>query len=166
MPIADNLVLSCAAVFRIHEYLPDPVVPYFEAGVDTLLDLLTKANVISDVKRTRKSGDESEPESESRSSGTLWGRIFVATDKTCSAFGNLQTLSQPVQPTMRLHPILSPSDLRWKRRRANSIWRLKSGAERLSGKHWIRNASARIWGNTRTNSASLAIPSRCLTRVV
>ncbi|PWN46350.1 hypothetical protein IE81DRAFT_319256 [Ceraceosorus guamensis] len=49
-------------LFRIHEYLPDPVVPYFEAGVDTLLDLLTKANVISDVKRTRKSGDEAEPE--------------------------------------------------------------------------------------------------------
>lgn len=50
-------------LFRIHEYLPDAVVPYFEAGVDTLLDLLLKANIISDVKRNlRKGTDESEGE--------------------------------------------------------------------------------------------------------
>ncbi|UZJ50747.1 hypothetical protein CBS101457_000067 [Exobasidium rhododendri] len=50
-------------LFRIHEYLPDAVVPYFEAGVDTLLDLLLKANIISNVKRTtRKNVDEGEPE--------------------------------------------------------------------------------------------------------
>lgn len=40
-------------LFRIHEYLPDGVVPYFEAMVDTLLDVLIKANVITDVKRMR-----------------------------------------------------------------------------------------------------------------
>lgn len=40
-------------LFRIHEYLPDGVVPYFEAMVDTLLDVLMKANVITDVKRMR-----------------------------------------------------------------------------------------------------------------
>ncbi|PWN52144.1 hypothetical protein IE53DRAFT_361022 [Violaceomyces palustris] len=50
-------------LFRIHEYLPDAVVPYFEAMVDTLLDLLIKANVITDVKRmTPRSEDEAEPE--------------------------------------------------------------------------------------------------------
>jgi protein kinase C substrate 80K-H len=52
-----------SAVYRIHEYLPDAVVPYFEAGVDTLLDLLIKANVIYDVKRTRRAAEEGEPES-------------------------------------------------------------------------------------------------------
>lgn len=40
-------------LFRIHEYLPDGIVPYFEAMVDTLLDVLIKANVITDVKRMR-----------------------------------------------------------------------------------------------------------------
>jgi protein kinase C substrate 80K-H len=45
-------------LFRIHEYLPDVVVPYFEAGVDTLLDLLLKANIISDVKRNLRKGVE------------------------------------------------------------------------------------------------------------
>ncbi|EPQ27727.1 uncharacterized protein PFL1_04864 [Pseudozyma flocculosa PF-1] len=59
---ADNGLL-----FRIHEYLPDPVVPYFEAMVDTLLDVLIKANVIKDVKRMRPkgaggSGDGAEPD--------------------------------------------------------------------------------------------------------
>ncbi|KAN0064213.1 hypothetical protein ACQY0O_003380 [Thecaphora frezii] len=54
-------------LFRIHEYLPDPLVPYFEAMVDTLLDVLIKANVIKDVKRMRPksgggSGDVAEPE--------------------------------------------------------------------------------------------------------
>lgn len=50
-------------LFRIHEYLPDAVVPYFEAGVDTLLDLLLKANIISDVKRNlRKNTEEGEGE--------------------------------------------------------------------------------------------------------
>lgn len=50
-------------LFRIHEYLPDAVVPYFEAGVDTLLDLLLKANIISDYKRnTRKGTEEGEAE--------------------------------------------------------------------------------------------------------
>lgn len=56
-------------LFRIHEYLPDGVVPYFEAMVDTLLDVLIKANVITDVKRMRpksssssSSGNEVEPE--------------------------------------------------------------------------------------------------------
>ncbi|MCO5546877.1 hypothetical protein L7F22_000314 [Adiantum nelumboides] len=39
------------------------MVPYFEAGVDTLLDLLLKANIISDVKRTsRKNVEEGEAE--------------------------------------------------------------------------------------------------------
>lgn len=52
-------------LFRIHEYLPDAVVPYFEAAVDTLLDLLLKANVITDVKRkSRRNVEEGEPESE------------------------------------------------------------------------------------------------------
>lgn len=56
-------------LFRIHEYLPDPLVPYFEAMVDTLLDVLLKANIITDVKRMRPregnaaSGDTAEPES-------------------------------------------------------------------------------------------------------
>ncbi len=50
-------------LFRIHEYLPDGVVPYFEAMVDTLLDVLIKANVITDVKRMRpKAADGAEPE--------------------------------------------------------------------------------------------------------
>lgn len=52
-------------LFRIHEYLPDGIVPYFEAMVDTLLDVLMKANVITDVKRMRPKssvGSESEPE--------------------------------------------------------------------------------------------------------
>lgn len=40
-------------LFRIHEYLPDPFVPYFEAMIDTLLDVLIKANVIKDVQRMR-----------------------------------------------------------------------------------------------------------------
>jgi protein kinase C substrate 80K-H len=39
------------------------VVPYFEAAVDTLLDLLLKANIISNVKRTsRKNVEEGETE--------------------------------------------------------------------------------------------------------
>ncbi|PWY98421.1 hypothetical protein BCV70DRAFT_201738 [Testicularia cyperi] len=51
-------------LFRVHEYLPDVFVPYFEAMVDTLLDVLIKANIITDVKRMRpKSGsDGDEPE--------------------------------------------------------------------------------------------------------
>ncbi len=53
-------------LFRIHEYLPDGVVPYFEAMVDTLLDVLIKANVITDVKRMRPksptSSSSDEPE--------------------------------------------------------------------------------------------------------
>lgn len=53
-------------LFRIHEYLPDAVVPYFEAMVDTLLDVLIKANLIKDVNRMRPrdtaSGSGSEPE--------------------------------------------------------------------------------------------------------
>ncbi len=50
-------------LFRIHEYLPDGVVPYFEAMVDTLLDVLIKANVITDVKRMRPKADgDAEPE--------------------------------------------------------------------------------------------------------
>ena len=52
-------------LFRIHEYLPDGVVPYFEAMVDTLLDVLIKANVITDVKRMRPKSTSSttdEPE--------------------------------------------------------------------------------------------------------
>jgi hypothetical protein len=57
--------LSMIVVFRIHEYLPDSVVPYFEAFVDTLLDLLLKANIISSFKRSRPaSGDAAVPESE------------------------------------------------------------------------------------------------------
>lgn len=52
-------------LFRIHEYLPDGVVPYFEAMVDTLLDVLIKANVITDVKRMRpKSASSSSDEPE------------------------------------------------------------------------------------------------------
>ncbi|PWN33159.1 uncharacterized protein FA14DRAFT_155858 [Meira miltonrushii] len=54
-------------LFRIHEYLPDAIVPYFEAGVDTFLDLLLKANIITEVKRskTRRAGDSaSEGEAE------------------------------------------------------------------------------------------------------
>ncbi|KAK0545536.1 hypothetical protein OC845_005058 [Tilletia horrida] len=43
-------------LFRIHEYLPDALVPTFEALVDTFLDLLLKTNVISSVKRKRPSG--------------------------------------------------------------------------------------------------------------
>ncbi|KAJ9477284.1 Glucosidase 2 subunit beta [Pseudozyma hubeiensis] len=52
-------------LFRIHEYLPDGIVPYFEAMVDTLLDVLIKSNVITDVKRMRpksSSSTEAEPE--------------------------------------------------------------------------------------------------------
>ncbi|GAC92778.1 hypothetical protein PHSY_000334 [Pseudozyma hubeiensis SY62] len=52
-------------LFRIHEYLPDGIVPYFEAMVDTLLDVLIKSNVITDVKRMRpksSSSTETEPE--------------------------------------------------------------------------------------------------------
>jgi protein kinase C substrate 80K-H len=51
-------------LFRIHEYLPDAIVPYFEAAVDTVLDLLLKANIIAEVKRSksRKSGNEAETE--------------------------------------------------------------------------------------------------------
>ncbi|SPC68084.1 related to alpha glucosidase II beta subunit [Ustilago sp. UG-2017b] len=74
--IADHKRLTTESdgglLFRIHEYLPDGVVPYFEAMVDTLLDVLIKANVITDVKRMRPksassapspSSTESEPES-------------------------------------------------------------------------------------------------------
>lgn len=51
-------------MFRIHEYLPDTLVPYFEALVDTILDLLLKANVITDVKRSKRAAaEEGEPES-------------------------------------------------------------------------------------------------------
>nr|CDI57162.1 related to alpha glucosidase II beta subunit [Melanopsichium pennsylvanicum 4] len=62
-------------LFRIHEYLPDGVVPYFEAMVDTLLDVLIKANVITDVKRMRpktpsSSGDEPENVSSARRAHT------------------------------------------------------------------------------------------------
>ncbi|KDN36198.1 hypothetical protein K437DRAFT_260198 [Tilletiaria anomala UBC 951] len=55
-------------LFRIHEYLPDSVVPYFEAFVDTLLDLLLKANIISSVKRVRPAGASADivPENVSR----------------------------------------------------------------------------------------------------
>ncbi|KAJ1018531.1 hypothetical protein NDA16_004813 [Ustilago loliicola] len=57
-------------LFRIHEYLPDGVVPYFEAMVDTLLDVLIKANVITDVKRMqpKSSSSTSEVEPENVSS--------------------------------------------------------------------------------------------------
>lgn len=51
-------------LFRIHEYLPDGIVPYFEAMIDTFLDVLLKANVISDVKRMR-------PKSSSSSSSSM-----------------------------------------------------------------------------------------------
>ncbi len=66
MPFTD-LDLGNHAVFRIHEYLPDATVPYFEAFVDTLLDLLIKANIISSVKRVRpnQSADGINTESES-----------------------------------------------------------------------------------------------------
>ncbi|CBQ71623.1 related to alpha glucosidase II beta subunit [Sporisorium reilianum SRZ2] len=63
-------------LFRIHEYLPDGVVPYFEAMVDTLLDVLIKANVITDVKRMRpksaasNSADEPENVSAARRAHT------------------------------------------------------------------------------------------------
>ncbi|KAK0537488.1 hypothetical protein OC835_001727 [Tilletia horrida] len=51
-------------LFRIHEYLPDALVPTFEALVDTFLDLLLKTNVISSVQRKRSSTDNTaEPES-------------------------------------------------------------------------------------------------------
>ncbi|CAD6949478.1 unnamed protein product [Tilletia laevis] len=50
-------------LFRIHEYLPDALVPTFEALVDTFLDLLLKTNVITTVKRKRPSTDTgAEPE--------------------------------------------------------------------------------------------------------
>ncbi|CDU21943.1 related to alpha glucosidase II beta subunit [Sporisorium scitamineum] len=51
-------------LFRIHEYLPDGIVPYFEAMVDTLLDVLIKANVITDVKRMRPKSSSSADEPE------------------------------------------------------------------------------------------------------
>jgi len=52
-------------LFRIHEYLPDALVPTFEALVDTFLDLLLKTNVITSVKRKRAvadAGSAAEPE--------------------------------------------------------------------------------------------------------
>ncbi|KAJ1036035.1 hypothetical protein NDA18_000183 [Ustilago nuda] len=58
-------------LFRIHEYLPDAVVPYFEAMVDTLLDVLMKANVITHVKRMR-------PKSASSPSSSEWEAESIA----------------------------------------------------------------------------------------
>lgn len=50
-------------LFRIHEYLPDAIVPYFEAAVDTILDLFLKANIITEVKRrSRRSVEGAEAE--------------------------------------------------------------------------------------------------------
>lgn len=51
-------------LFRIHEYLPDSVVPYFEATVDTLLDLLAKANVLGPHEGDDTGGERDEARKE------------------------------------------------------------------------------------------------------
>ncbi|CCF48465.1 uncharacterized protein UHO2_07019 [Ustilago hordei] len=62
-------------LFRIHEYLPDAVVPYFEAMVDTLLDVLIKANVITDVKRMRPKSASSPSSTESEAESITSARL-------------------------------------------------------------------------------------------
>ncbi|KAE8230582.1 hypothetical protein CF326_g4414 [Tilletia indica] len=56
-------VEDAGILFRIHEYLPDALVPTFEALVDTFLDLLLKTNVITTVKRKRPTDTGAEHES-------------------------------------------------------------------------------------------------------
>lgn len=52
-------------MFRITEYLPEPLIPLVDSVVDSLLNVLLKMNVISGVKRRPASRDSNEPEPES-----------------------------------------------------------------------------------------------------
>lgn len=54
-------------MFRLYEYLPEPLVPLIDQVVDSFLDILIKTNIISGVKRRRSSSNSnsdssSEPE--------------------------------------------------------------------------------------------------------
>jgi protein kinase C substrate 80K-H len=57
------LPLRHSTVFRLHEYLPEPLVPYIDSFVDSFLDILLKTNIITGVKRGKQSSAGGDTES-------------------------------------------------------------------------------------------------------
>lgn len=104
-------------LFRIHEYLPDSVVPYFEATVDTLLDLLTKANVVRRSGRDDTPGERDEARKER-----------IALDEAETRLRKLEGELKDAEMASALEPAIWGPDGEWKALDGTCVqWKSDSG---------------------------------------
>lgn len=83
-------------MFRLHEYLPDTLVPVFDGAIDGLLDILVKAHILSGFQRAPRSSRSPSPDlsssSEEPESVTAARKLFVdAESHTRSISSQLST---------------------------------------------------------------------------
>lgn len=101
-------LLTAPAVFRLHEYLPEPLVPYIDSFVDSFLDILLKTNIISGVKRSKQS---------STTDGTESATVTAARQAKNEASQSLRKMTSSLdqkRQQVQADPAKYGNELEWK----------------------------------------------------